>query len=301
MTKEVEPLLGPLIPRTERSQFHPREIYLEKPKGFGSVPPDELFEIANKLRDSSNARDLAVVGSAIIEGTLFSPYRSPATIKEDLTLMKEGVTFLEEAAIARWEELERGFLHYDNQTDAIRAEVTAAFGPIYMDLAQGSVTGEARERTFSRLSYWGHYILELGDTHGSYGLAYEIATLMGGLTNEGVLLPATPRADNGMYHPDTTHDFTYVRLDADGFFDTNIPLELKNEGDDDRRFQNAARYDQSQVVVLEANLDLELHKDDLPTIFSHRSMTWPARRHLAGIRKGLFARTSEAEREYGAA
>jgi hypothetical protein len=302
MTREVEPLLeGHFLPPSRREQFHPREVYLDMPKGFGAVPAETLFEIADKLKHSSNARDLSVVGSAIIEATLFSPYRSPETTREDLTTMKNGIVYLEEAAIARWEELERGFLHYDDQTVAIRAEVAAAYGPVYMDMVEGRITNEARERTFSRLAYWGQYIMRLGDTHGSYGLAYEIATLMGGLTNEGVLLPATPRGDSGVYNPTATHDFTYVELDDDGFFKTSMPLELKNEGDEDRRFQNAARYSTSEVVMLEANTDLGIHKDDLWSIFNHRSMTWPVRRRLAGIRKGINARTSAAEREYGAA
>ena len=310
MTREALPLLRPvdseeLIRRAQEDKeretrpWHPREVYFELPKGYGAVPSDQLMLLAAELDMSSNPLDRSVAGSAMIEARLFSPYRTEEVTEDDAFVVNYGNSLLRDAADAQWDELERGFRHYDDQTPAIRAEVAAAFAPIYLDLLHGEITHEAREETYTKLARWGKYILGLGDTHGSYGLAYEIATLMGGLTNEHILLPATPRADNGRYRADTTHDFTYLEL-RDGTIETTIALELKNEGNESRQLDNARRYDPRSVVVLDANKDLSLHKDNLLSIFTQRSMTYTARRNLTGVRSGIFARTNQAGRQYGA-
>lgn len=291
--------LDKLAEEFDTQPWHPRETYLALPKAFGAVESGELMELAAQLDASNNPRDLEIAGSAMIEARLFSPYRTEETTDDDEFIVQYGSLLLQQSAEARWNELERGLKHYNDQTDAIRTEVKAAFAPMYFDLLQGEVTHEAREQTYSRLAYWGRYILKHGEHYGSYGLAYEIATLMGGLTDEAIImLPATPRGDSGIHHPDATHDFTYLTL-QDGAIESTIGFELKNDNDEDRRLQSARRYNQRRVVVLDANHDLELYKNALPVIFGQRSLTQTARRNLSGIRSGVYARAQEASRRYG--
>lgn len=296
--REVLPLLGPVNLRRDDDRWHPRETYLSLNKGFGNVPSEKLVSLAMELESSDRPADLAVAGSAVIEAVIFSPYRAD-TLEQDIEIIKYGADMLERAAAGYWHDLERGFEHYDNQTAAIRAEIRAAYTPIYAALLEGDITTASREQVYTSLAYWGRYTRGLSGKFGADGLCYEIATLMGGITDEGVLLPSTPRADSGHYNDHTTHDFTFIELDEYGFIKTSTPLELKNEGDDERQLYNAGHYSPLHVVMLDANKDLGLHRDDLDTIFSQQTLTPQARRNLTTIRSGLYANIAKARREFG--
>lgn len=284
--------------------WHPRDQYLNLDKGFGAVPTEQLLRLSNKLEESDRPDDLEYAAAALIEATIFSPYRNLDTVDNDIFTIEYAMFLMERAAAGYWHDLERGFQHPDDQSRALRAEVHLAFGGIYRDLVGGEITEQSRDEAYSKLVKIGRYSSDLSEHAQNFGqkaagLAFEVATLLGGLTDEGVLTPSMSRAGSGHYNNHATYDFNYLELDEYGYVKVNTPVELKSEHQQERRLKAEGRYSPRHVVLVHAGKDLNLHSRNLPRIFGQRSRTADARRELSDVRAGLYGKVSAARRAYG--
>ncbi|HKX72919.1 MAG TPA: hypothetical protein VJM32_02815 [Candidatus Saccharimonadales bacterium] len=285
------------------TDWHPRDQYLNLDKGFGAVPTDQLLRLSDVLEASSRPDDLEYASTALIEATILSPYRNIDTIDDSIFAIDYAMHLMEQSAQGYWDDLERGFQHPDDQTKALRAEVHLAFGSIYRDLVCGEITDHSRDETYTKLVKIGRYSNELSQYAQNFGqkaagLTFEIATLLGGLTDDGVLTPSMSRAGSGHYNSHATYDFNYLQLDEHGYVKVNTPVELKSEHHQGRRLKAESRYSPRHVVLVHSGKDLNLHARNLPRIFGHRSLTQDARRELVDIRAGLYGSVTHARREY---
>lgn len=298
----IASLREPSAERREFENWHPHETYLHLPKGFGDVPSEQLETLALQLETSDRPEHLLAAGSAIIEATIFAPDRSAETHNKDLLMIEYATLLLEESANRYWLDLERGFNHPDDQTAALRANIQAAYSGIYRNMITGGILEQNRQETYAevaKIGRYSHYLTKhMRSRYKSEaaGLTFEIATLMGGLTDDGVLLPSTPRAGSGRYNPESTYDFSYVELSDNGSIKSNVAIEFKNERKLDRRLKAAGRY---TSTLVHAGEDLQLHKGQLPHIFGHQTLTPSARRELANVRAGLYTRVREVPRKRG--
>lgn len=290
--------------KAEEVEWHPRDLYLALDKGFGAVPTEELMWVSDYLEKSTRPDDLEYAASALIEATIFSPYRNLDTVDDDIFFIDYAMDLMQRAADGYWDELERGFVHPDDQSRALRAEVQLAFGSIYRDLVAGEITEQSRSETYAKLVHLGRYSHELSQYAQMYGskaigLTFEIATLLGGLTDEGILTPSMARAGSGHYNGHATYDFNYLELDEHGYVKVNTPVELKSEHHEERRLRAEGRYNPHHVVLIHAFRDLNLTARTLPRILSHRNLSQNAHRDLVDVRAGLFSKVATARREYG--
>lgn len=285
-------------------QWHPRATYLSLDKGFGAVPRERLMHLATQMENSSRPQDIQCAASAIVEATIFSPYRDPDTMENDLFYMDYAAHLFDRAAAGYWNELEIGQRHPDDQDYALRADVHAAFADVYRDIIGGEISEQTREDTYARLakigkSTYAHTVYAKLFRHHTVGLSYEIATLMAGLTDEdSVLVPSTPRAGNGRFNGKSTNDFSYLQLDESGYLKINTPIELKGRGNPLGRMEAEGHYSPRHVVLLHARTDLGMTWQDIPEIFSHRTLTSDARRKLATARSGIYNNVTSAVRRF---
>jgi hypothetical protein len=283
---------------------HPRATYLSLDKGFGAVSPERLLHIATQLENSHSPQDIECAGSALIEATIFSPYRDLETLEDDMSAVNYGAHLLECAAEGYWNELEIGQRHPDDQDRALRADVNSAFAGVYRDIITGQITDQTREETYAKLSKIGkstfaHATYAEMFRHHTIGLSYEIATLMAGMTDEAaILVPSTPRAGNGRFNGERTNDFSYLHLDESGYVKINTPIELKGRGSPLGRMEAEGHYNPRSVVLLHARKDLGITWSDIPLIFSHRTLTSDARRKLAHARGGIYNNVNDAVRRF---
>ncbi|HEV7929170.1 MAG TPA: hypothetical protein VGP12_03455 [Nitrosospira sp.] len=273
-------------------------------KGFGAVPSERLLHLATQLEESQQPQDIECAASAIIEATIFSPYRDQETVDNALFTLDYAAYLLDRASGGYWQELEIGQRHPDDQDDALRSEVKAAFVDVYRDIVAGEITEQTREETYAKLakigkSTYAHTIHAKLFRHHSVGLSYEIATLMAGLSDDTMLLvPSTPRAGSGRFNGKSTNDFSYLQLDESGYLKVNTPIELKGRGSPLGRMEAEGHYSPRHVVLLHARKDLGMTWQDIPEIFSHRSLTSDARRKLAPARAGIFNNVNTAVRRF---
>lgn len=289
------------IPEHER---HARGDYLMLPKKFGTVDTELLEDLASRLEKSALPQDLECAASALLEAAVFSPDRSPDTLEDDLFVVDYAEHLLKEAIHGYWQKLEQGW-HYDDQYGAIKAEVQLDCIDLYRGILQRKITPEIRNKVFNSLSRRGRYAYrqtELSSKHyssDSYSVATEIATLMGGLTEEGILVPSTPRGGSGEKGDiSTTHDFNYLAFDDDGNIGLCVGMELKGYAKNDllKRMGAELRYDQDRIVLMYAH-DLGIHWDSMPEMFSHTDLTFAARRAFTPVRWGIYQHVSNLIRK----